>query len=415
MNILFITLTRLHSNTTAGGELYLLDLIQGLSKVKVSPFLMYPDSKNKDNLYVRKYDSTGEYEEYECKGNGIEDNFTKIIKRFNIDIIHFQHFQTLPLSLMKISKDLNIKLILTLHDYFLWCENFFLLSPIKGDHFSFCSFEAKETVCTECLRKSKDIWELIYKQPWSGEKYSEEYVAERRKNIGQILENADLIISPTDYVRDSFLGIYPAINPSRMVVVEHGIHKIINSRRIYSHEYTNQLKIAFLGGFKYEKGSLYFNKLLENLKTQRVEFYIIGKIGTPLKTQNFKNLKIIGQYRREELGDILFRQGIDLIMLLSPWAETFSYTLSESIMNGIPVIATDIGALRERVSKLGTGFLVPYENPIPRTSRLLEDIYRNPKILEFFKKNCFEAAQSFKDINTMVEEYLSLYKKISGA
>jgi len=415
MNILFITLTRLYNNTTAGGELYLLDLIQGLSKVKVSPYLLFPDARNKGNLYVRKYDSKGEYKEYEFKGDSIEDSFSKIIERFNIDIVHFQHFQTLPLSLMNITKDLNKKLVLTVHDYFLWCENFFLLSPLKGDQFSFCLFEEDETLCAECLKKSKDIWELIYKQPWNGENLSKVHVAERRSRISKILGNSDLIISPTEYVRDSFLGIYPAINPDRMVALEHGVHKIVNTRHRYPYKYSNKLKIAFLGGFKYEKGSIYFNELLETIKDNRIEFYIIGKLGTSIKTQDFTNLKVIGQYKREELGDILYREGIDLIMLLSPWAETFSYTLSESIMNGIPVIATDIGALRERVSRQGTGFLVPYENPIPRTSKLLKDIVTNPKILENFNKNCVEAALSFKDINTMVSEYLDLYKKISGA
>lgn len=415
MNILFTTLTRLYNNTTAGGELYLLDLIQGLSKVKISPYLLFPDARNKANLYIRKYDSKGEYKEYEFKGDNIEDSFFKIIERFNIDIVHFQHFQTLPLSLMKMTKDLNKKLVLTVHDYFLWCENFFLLSPLKGDRFSFCLFEEDETLCAECLKKSKDIWELIYKQPWNGEKFSKAHVAERRSSISKILGNSDLIISPTEYVRDSFLGIYPAINPDRMVVLEHGLHKIINTHHRYPCKYSKKLRIAFLGGFKYEKGSIYFNELLETIKDNRIEFYIIGKLETPLKTQDFSNLKVIGQYKREELGDILFREGIELVMLLSPWAETFSYTLSESIMNGIPVIASDIGALRERVSRQGAGFLVPYENPIPRTSKLLEDIATNPKILEIFKNNCVEAAMSFKDINTMVSEYLELYKKISEA
>jgi len=415
MNILFITLTRLYNNTTAGGELYLLDLIQGLSKLKVTPYLLFPDSRNKSNLYVRKYDSKGEYKEYEFKGNSIEDNFSKIIERFNIDIVHFQHFQTLPLSLMKITKDLNKKLVLTVHDYFLWCDNFFLLSPLKGAQFSFCLFEEDETLCAECLKKSKGIWELIYKQTWNGEKYSKDYVAERRRSISNILANSDLIISPTEYVRDSFLGIYPSINSDRMVVLEYGLNKNFKNRHRYPHKYPNNLKVAFLGGFKYEKGSIYFNELLETIKDKSIEFYIIGKLETSLKTQDFSNLKIIGQYKREEIGDILFQEGIDLIVLLSPCAETFSYTLSESIMNGIPVIATDIGALRERVSKQGTGFLVPYENPVPRTLKLLEDIVINPQILEIFKKNCFEAAMSFKDINTMVSEYLDLYKKISEA
>lgn len=412
MNILFVTLTKLSNNTTAGGELYLLDLMRGLAKTQISPYLVFPDSVKPDNLYVRKYNVNGEYQEYEFKGNDGERNFSEIINKYKIDIVHFQHFQTLPLSLIKIARDLNRKLVITIHDYFLWCENFFLLSPLKGKLPSFCSFEEDATFCADCLKKSKGVWELIYQRHWKGDNYSEEYVRKRRRDISQILGIADLIISPTRYVKDSVLNVYPNINPKRFFTVEHGTFK--GRYRLDSKPNGNsgKLKVAFLGGFKYEKGSVYFTELLKTMNDPKIMFYIIGSLGSPIRKEDFANLIIIGQYKREELGDVLNREGIDLVVLLSPWAETFSYTLSESIFNGIPVIATDIGAFRERIAKHGVGFLVPYEDPIPRTAQLLKDISAHPEVLEFFKNNCVSAARSLKDIDMMVSDYIELYKKI---
>ncbi len=414
MNILFTTLNRLSENTTAGGELYLLDLMKGLTKSGVLPYLVSPDSENSNSLYVRRYDADGSYRAYEFHENNREVNFSKIIERFEIDIVHFQHFQTLPLSFMKTTKDMNKKLVITIHDYFLWCENFFLLSPLKGNAPSFCFFEENETFCAECLKKSGGLWELIYRRQWSGDRFNEEYIRQRRRQASEILGAADLIIAPTEYVRYSFLGVYPNINPERFIALEHGNFPVVDTvpKRFRAH--SEKLKVAFLGGFKYEKGNTYFIELLRTLKDTKIEFYIIGSLDCPINKGDFKNLKITGQYRREELSGILNREGIEMIILLSPWAETFSYTLSEAIINGIPVIATDIGAFRERVSRHGVGFLVPYENPVPMTARLLKNIAERPEISGFFRKNCIDAAGSLKDVDAMVSEYMGLYKKISS-
>jgi glycosyltransferase involved in cell wall biosynthesis len=313
---------------------------------------------------------------------------------------------------MQKTKDLDKKLLITVHDYFLWCKNFFLLSPLKGSLPSFCCFEQDETICAECLKKSNDVRQLIYGRAWSDEHDSEEYVRQRRSNISHLLGTADSIVSPTEFVRNSFLNGYPNIDPSRFIVLEHGMLKLANTARVNHHEGAGKLKIAFLGGFKYEKGSVYFSELIKCMSDTTIDFYVIGNISNPMASHALSSIKTTGQYKREELHGILAKEGIDLIVLLSPWAETFSYTLSEAIINNIPVIATDTGAFRERIAKHGVGFLVPYENPVPRASRIIRDIADNPKILEFFIQNCKDAAQSLRDVDTMVSEYVELYRKI---
>jgi putative colanic acid biosynthesis glycosyltransferase len=415
MNVLMVTLTRFADDTAAGGEVHLLDLISGFSKAGLNTHVEFPEHGKEGCLYLRKYGATGSYEEYAFTGKDIKSNFARIIQDFGIDIVHFQHFQTLPISLMKTTIDMNKKLIITLHDYFLWCENFFLLSPLKGGAFSFCSFEQDEAFCAECLRNSKEVWEVIYRRAWNGTCYSAEYIKQRRQEIGNILGDADLITSPSEFVRDSFLGLYPDIDNNRFFVVEHGNRRETATSKSRVRD-PNKLRVAFLGEYKYEKGSLYFNELLNLFDNKRVDFYIIGNMFNTIESRHIDRVKIIGRYKRNELPIILEREGIDLILLLSPLAETFSYTLSEAIMNCVPVIATDSGALRERISKYGVGFLVPYENPVPRSAALLHDIADHPEILELFRNNCRKAALALKDIDSMVAEYIHLYKKLnSGA
>ena len=43
---------------------------------------------------------------------------------------------------------------------------------------------------------------------------------------------------------------------------------------------------------------------------------------------------------------------------LSIWPETYSYTLTETISSGVPVLALDIGAVAERIQQHKFGWVV---------------------------------------------------------
>src|SRR5262249_25496576 len=68
-------------------------------------------------------------------------------------------------------------------------------------------------------------------------------------------------------------------------------------------------------------------------------------------------LHLRGRYVRADVAKLLSDARIDVSLLLSPWAETFSYTLSESWAAGIPAIVADIGAPAARVRASGAGIV----------------------------------------------------------
>lgn len=410
-NILFTTITRLSADPVAGGELYLLDLMRGLAVRGVKPHLLFPSYAGRERLVLRIYDSETAFSEYELSGSTIEENFSYALQKFEIEIVHFQHFQLLPLSLMKKTKDLGKKLVLTIHDYFLWCKNFFLISGLQEPLPSFCFFEQDEKICAKCFGKSEAILKVIYGDLLSGYAPTAQSIKEKRESANELLGLADLIIAPTNFVRNSFLNLFPNLDPAHFVSIEHGLQRI---QRQPPRSDSVHLNVAFLGGYKYEKGCQYFDELLKICDDDRLKFYIIGSQDLSVPRENKAGVVTLGKYRREELSGILLREKIDVVLLLSPWAETFSYTLSESVMNGIPVIATDCGAFRERISKHAVGFLVPLENPVNRTAELLKDMAQRRAIVDFFRRKCLLAAELMKDINTMATEYVEQYEKIAA-
>ena len=130
------------------------------------------------------------------------------------------------------------------------------------------------------------------------------------------------------------------------------VHRELNSQS------DNHFKVAFIGGINEEKGARLVYEVIKKGPSD-VEWYIMGGIGDENLYQLKKNnLTKIGFYYQEDLSTYLKYHKIDAICILSKWAETFSYTLSEAITNNIPVIVTDIGALGQRVRKNGWGACV---------------------------------------------------------
>ena len=69
-------------------------------------------------------------------------------------------------------------------------------------------------------------------------------------------------------------------------------------------------------------------------------------------------MHIVLDYKRDDLPSLVARIAPDAALLLPTVAETFSYTLSELRSLGVPVIATRVGALAERIRDGVDGFLV---------------------------------------------------------
>lgn len=119
-----------------------------------------------------------------------------------------------------------------------------------------------------------------------------------------------------------------------------------------------KFRVAFVGGINEEKGGKIISNIVKK-GSNEVEWYVIGGIGeNSLECIKKDNLIKTGYYYQEDLATYLKYHKIDAVCILSKWPETFSYTLSEALINHIPVIVTDIGALGARVRNSGCGEVV---------------------------------------------------------
>ena len=103
---------------------------------------------------------------------------------------------------------------------------------------------------------------------------------------------------------------------------------------------------------------------------------------------------------------------IDLVCILPKWAETFCYTLSEAVLNSIPVLVFDIGAVGPRVQNAGYGWSIPVDTEVPQIVALIEMIKNAPNLYQEKKRMITES--SVKNKQKMIEEYSILYKNEVG-
>lgn len=173
-------------------------------------------------------------------------------------------------------------------------------------------------------------------------------------------------------------------------------------------------RVAFIGGINEEKGGKVVTEVIKQGPAD-VEWYVMGGIGyEELYHLKKDNLVKTGFYYQDDLHTFLTYHKIDVICLLSKWPETFSYTLSEAILSNIPVIATDIGALGQRIRKYEYGKVVNAEEAngieevVSTIKQWKEDSNAYQTVLNKVKN--FQ----HKNVEYMVSAYVNLYDGLTS-
>lgn len=172
-----------------------------------------------------------------------------------------------------------------------------------------------------------------------------------------------------------------------------------------------RLNVAFIGGMVPAKGSRLVYDLLQ-LENQDINWFIMGAIGddrlnTLLDKEDayFSNV-----YEKDDIFELLRSSKIDVVCIMSSWAETFCYTVSEAWLTGIPVIGSDIGAIGERIRETGAGWTVDVKTSPEELLTLLRHIKNHTE--ELAEKQRIVNNFKVKTIAEMAGEYRGFYQQL---
>ena len=326
-------------------------------------------------------DSTG-YEMYNVE---YKKMLEKILDTYKINIVHVHHYRRNYMDMIDAFKKRNIYSIITLHDYFSVCPTINKLFKNKY----YCGEGCKEK-CIECLsNKSLSV------------ERAKNRIDSWRRNNSEFLHKFDKIITPSEAAKDEILKCYKDL---KIEVIEHGIDITKEHTDLTLNDGNND--IAFVGAIGIHKGRNILTGMVKSPKLKKSRIHLFGKLFNPIKT----NKKYIdhGVYKREELKKLLQENDIKLVCLFSTWPETYSYTLTECIACGVPVVSFDYGAIAERIKKYNFGWIIS-NNSIDEIVESINKILSNKE--EYDK--VIQAINDYKilTVSDMAKEYRKLYQK----
>ncbi len=173
-----------------------------------------------------------------------------------------------------------------------------------------------------------------------------------------VLENAVKLIAPSQSVVDLTRKLDTRWEDTAIEVVHHGLAPLEPGQTITPRARPDgKLRIVIPGSIHAGKGQSLLLEALPEL-SQVAQIYLLGAGPHGAAFYGHAGVNVILQYQRGDLPRLLQAIGPDVAALLSIVPETFSYTLSEMRQLGIPVIATRVGSLAERIEDGRDGLLI---------------------------------------------------------
>lgn len=175
-------------------------------------------------------------------------------------------------------------------------------------------------------------------------------------------------------------------------------------------EHKRSFRVLVPGRLHIHKGLGILKELIP-LINDHCEVLLLGSSGYGFSFEGMNNVTVIPHYDLKDLPAAVKRFNPDVALLPSTVPESFSYTLSEMLALRVPVIATDMGAFKERIADGETGWLVT-----PTTqefARIISKLSADPERMSAVKSRLDEI--SVLSISEMVSQYNSLIENTRPA
>lgn len=388
-NILFI-IHDWDKNNLGGTTLHADDLVQTLRK----KYNFHIFTKNRNGYVVYSYfeqtetelqlPDIEEFKDLHYYNNDYQKLLEKVIDMFQISVVHIHHLKGHYFNVKNVIDKYQLYTIISLHDYYSICPQ--ITKLYKNEQYCGCKPDSSQ--CAECLR-------YLFKNELNIECWHQEWYS--------LLKKVNKIIVPSESTKNEIKQIYKDLEIN---VIEHGINikKEKSELKINPKE---EFNIAFVGAIGIHKGSKILEEFIKRKDWKNIRLHLFGILDSPLQKNN-KFYINHGRYKREELKEKLKKNNIQLICLLSTVPETYSYSLSESIACGIPVLAFDIGALGERVKKTKVGWLIEANSTCDQIITKIHEIANSPE--QYAEKVAYINKAQLKTVNQMANDYHKLYK-----
>jgi len=225
------------------------------------------------------------------------------------------------------------------------------------------------------------------------------------------------IIAISESVKES-LQKYEFIPEKKIIVIPNAIEYQIfsNTVKIKDVNEKKKLIIGTIGRLEKQKGIEYLILAMKQILTRFPEarLEIIGDGSQAEKLKNLcKKLGISNSvFFFGKFADVIpFYRRMDVFVLSSIY-EGFGIVLLEAMASAVPVVASNVGGVKEVINDMSSGLLVPSKNPNAIASAVIR-ILEDPRLAKCLSDEGMNRAKLF-DIRIHINKLDTLYTNLLG-
>ena len=266
------------------------------------------------------------------------------LKSCRVDRVHHHHLLSHHALIFGLAADLGVPSDFTFHDFYPMCPQ---ISLTRRDN-RYCG-ERGESDCNQCLAENPAPGNLD--------------IGSWRSRYAALLNAAQRVFAPSEDVALRVRRYFP--DAAVMVAA----HFETNDVTVASPpsppllQPDQPLKIAILGALSPVKGADLLEACALDAAKRRLplQYHHFGYSYRSLVTHPKSNLIEHGKYDADEIIELMRQHAPNLVWFPAQWPETYSYTLSEAIAAGVPVVGPDLGAFPERLSQRPWSWVVKWD------------------------------------------------------
>ncbi|MCI0587611.1 MAG: glycosyltransferase family 4 protein [Planctomycetes bacterium] len=330
----------------------------------------------------------------------IEERFEGVLAAERPDVVHAFHLTGLGAGIPLVAKKRGVPFVLTLSDFWMGCPRSQRMTPALD----LCP-RIDRGKCVPCLRAL--FGELLP----DGEE-GRRVLARYDDLIRESLLGASALVSFSRFAKELYAA--EGIPSSRIEVVPIGVDPdpfrgLVRTR-------ASVFRIAFLGTVMLSKGPHVLLDALPHLPRGAVRILVHGEAAPWFEVRDYADrlhaqvrpgdpVTFTGPYDPADVPRLL--GDADCLVVPSLWFETFSITIREGWLAGVPVVASRLGAMEEAIEDGVTGLLFRPGDARDLGAKLLS-LLGNPEL----RRSMVQAPKSIPTVVETADRLLGLYARI---
>jgi glycosyltransferase involved in cell wall biosynthesis len=330
----------------------------------------------------------------------ITEAFAQVVEDFDPDIIHMEHLMGLPVDLVATIRRRRIPYVITLWDFWWVCANAQLLTNYSQE---ICDGPKAYLNCARCvLARAGTPWLLPALPAIAG------LLAQRNHLLHRVMEGANKLIAPMPFVRDWYAT--HGAPTGNLLVIQPALESAPDAS-LSKQESNDAIRFAYIGGLSWQKGVHTLLEAFEKVEGP-AELWIAGdesfdpEYMARLRARATPNTRFLSKLSRKEVWETLAQ--VDVVVVPTLWYETFSFIVSEAFMASVPVVASRLGPLADRVHNGVDGLLVP-PGDVTAWQEAMQRLVDDPELLARLQANVCPPITLEEHVDQIEELYTQLF------